>query len=318
MTPPDYDWSILYRGDLSSCNYDCSYCPFAKTRNTREELAHDARQLSRFVDWIASRSDKSMGILFTPWGEAAIRRPYQEAIARLSHMPHVKRVAIQTNLSFNPAWLASCDLDTAALWTTFHPSQTTLDAFVDKAVALAKMGVRFSVGAVGLKEDLPAIEQLRQRLPPSVYLWVNAYKRVADYYSEQDIEEISAIDPLFRYNTRYHHSLNKPCKAGSTTFSVQGDGSLTRCHFIKDKIGSIYDDDIDDLLKPSLCTNEQCGCYIGYVHLEALNLGSRYTHGLLERIPSGSVWVDEGEKNRAREDVLRQMGPHLGTLKHRS
>ena len=31
--------SILYRGPLSSCNYDCAYCPFAKRRETPAQLA---------------------------------------------------------------------------------------------------------------------------------------------------------------------------------------------------------------------------------------------------------------------------------------
>ena len=32
--------SILYRGPLSSCNYGCEYCPFAKHTETQAE--HDA------------------------------------------------------------------------------------------------------------------------------------------------------------------------------------------------------------------------------------------------------------------------------------
>lgn len=315
MTSPDYDWSILYRGDLSSCNYDCSYCPFAKTRNTRDELAQDKRQLFRFVEWVEQNTDKSIGILFTPWGEAAIRRAYQEAIARLSHLEHVKRVAIQTNLSFNPTWLNACELNTVALWTTFHPSQTSLDAFVSKACALVSMGVRFSVGVVGLKEDVEIIGALRERLPQDIYLWINAYKRTPDYYTEQDIQYLSTIDPLFRYNTRYHHSLNESCQAGFKTFSVNGQGDVFRCHFIKDKLGNIYNNSIDDVLKPTPCTNAQCGCYIGYAHMDRLNLASRYTHGLLERIPAGRIWVDDIEKVRAREQVLAEMGVHSGTMK---
>ncbi|MES2572948.1 MAG: radical SAM protein, partial [Verrucomicrobiota bacterium] len=90
-------WLILYRGPLSSCNYGCDYCPFAKTRNSREELLDDARKLARFVDWVERRTEQ-IGVLFTPWGEALFHRPYQEAIARLSHQANVSRVAIQTNL----------------------------------------------------------------------------------------------------------------------------------------------------------------------------------------------------------------------------
>ena len=32
------NFSILYRGPLASCNYDCPYCPFAKRRDSRAQL----------------------------------------------------------------------------------------------------------------------------------------------------------------------------------------------------------------------------------------------------------------------------------------
>ena len=33
--------SILYRGPLASCNYDCPYCPFAKRRDDPAALRAD-------------------------------------------------------------------------------------------------------------------------------------------------------------------------------------------------------------------------------------------------------------------------------------
>ena len=47
--------TILYRGPLASCNYDCAYCPFAKRRESAAELAADRRALERFVDWVSAR-----------------------------------------------------------------------------------------------------------------------------------------------------------------------------------------------------------------------------------------------------------------------
>ena len=44
--------SILYRGPLSSCNYACDYCPFAKRSETPAELAHDRACLERFAGWV--------------------------------------------------------------------------------------------------------------------------------------------------------------------------------------------------------------------------------------------------------------------------
>ena len=95
--------SILYRGPLSSCNYDCHYCPFAKHHETAAELADDRRKLRRFVQWVGDRpASDEIRVFFTPWGEALTRRWYQEAIAELSHLPHVRKVAVQTNLSCRP------------------------------------------------------------------------------------------------------------------------------------------------------------------------------------------------------------------------
>ncbi len=53
--------SILYRGPLSSCNYGCDYCPFAKHHETATELARDRRALERFTDWVASRRVATTG-----------------------------------------------------------------------------------------------------------------------------------------------------------------------------------------------------------------------------------------------------------------
>src|SRR4051812_7290966 len=64
---------ILYRGPLSSCNYDCRYCPFAKRHETAAELGRDRGALQRFVAWLSQQFDVRFSILFTPWGEALTR-----------------------------------------------------------------------------------------------------------------------------------------------------------------------------------------------------------------------------------------------------
>src|SRR5262245_63951344 len=91
--------SILYRGPLSSCNYDCHYCPFAKRRESAAELAVDREALARFCNWVRNRTEDQLAVFFTPWGEALVRHWYRDAIATLSYMPNVRKVAVQTNLS---------------------------------------------------------------------------------------------------------------------------------------------------------------------------------------------------------------------------
>ncbi|MBX9668907.1 MAG: STM4011 family radical SAM protein [Candidatus Obscuribacterales bacterium] len=278
--------SILYRGALSSCNYGCEYCPFAKHNETKEEHAHDAAQLSRFVEWV-TRSKRKLSILFTPWGEALIRHRYQNALVELSNCDTVERVTIQTNLSCRLDWVKMCDNSRLALWATFHPTETTLERFLSKCTQLIEANVRFSVGVVGLKEHFDEIRALRNQLPGQVYMWINAYKRVADYYSPDDVSVLSAVDPLFSINNTYHESFGKACRAGSSVISVDGEGTVRRCHFIASEISNIYTDDLEAALKDSPCSNNVCGCHIGYVHMDDLGLYEVFQDGILERIPAG-------------------------------
>jgi MoaA/NifB/PqqE/SkfB family radical SAM enzyme len=277
-------WNILYRGSLSSCNYDCGYCPFAKTSNTRAELAQDQRELQRFVAWV-ERQKTRIGILFTPWGEALIHDYYRSAIVALSHCPNVYRVSIQTNLSGPIAQLSAAHRETLALWTTFHPSQTSLGQFLSRCAVLDAAGIGYSVGVVGLRENFESIQELRQRLRPEIYLWVNAYKRRDDYYTADEIDGLHAVDPYFHWNLRAYPSKGQPCSAGETSFTVAGNGDMRRCHFLKTGIGNIYEDGFEARLKPRNCTAATCSCHIGYIHRPALKLDHLYGPGLLERRP---------------------------------
>ncbi len=278
-------WTILYRGPLSSCNYECGYCPFAKTRNTREELRDDARRLKRFQQWVKSRPEE-IAILFTPWGEALVHSTYQKALCELSQLKNIRRVAIQTNLSCSLDWVSAANPQTLALWCTFHPSQVKLDRFLRQCQTLDARGIRYSVGIVGTKEALPFLEPLRAGLNPNAYVWVNAFKRSPDYYTQDEIIRLTDFDPLFSINNTRHPSFGRACRTGHTVFSVDGNGDLRRCHFVKDVLGNIYEAGFENALRPRLCSAETCGCYIGYVHLEELGLDKVFGDGLLERIPA--------------------------------
>jgi hypothetical protein len=325
--------SILYRGPLSSCNYACDYCPFAKRTETPAELDRDRECLERFVGWVGARTADPIGVLFTPWGEALVRRWYQDALATLTRIPHVAKAAIQTNLSCKLDWVEECDKAKLALWCTFHPAETTRERFLAKCRELLERGVRFSVGVVGLKEHVAEIEALRAELPPDVYVWVNAYKRgqptpqpppsregekeaassltltktisasrpdsplpsgrgaggvgLPHYYTPEMVADLTRIDPLFPLNNAYHASRGESCRAGASVFSVDGDGTVRRCHFIKEPIGNIYDADFDACLRERPCANDTCGCHIGYVHLDRLKLYDTFGDGVLERVPLG-------------------------------
>ena len=285
-------WNILYRGSLSSCNYACGYCPFAKTKNTREELEQDQRELQRFVGWLV-QLDRPVGVLFTPWGESIIHRYYRQAMIRLSHSKNVQRVAVQTNLSCRLGELEQANNDKLALWATFHPTEVSQEDFVTRCKELDELSIRYSVGIVGLREHFQAITNLRGELRQDVYLWINAHKRDPDYYSVDEKEFLRSIDPYFDLNRQYYASKGKSCHAGARTFTVDGHGDVRRCHFIKDRLGNIFSDNLETLLTPQVCTNDSCGCHIGYVHRPELGLYHLFGDNVLERIPCEWPIIDQ-------------------------
>lgn len=277
--------NILYRGPLESCNYHCRYCPFAKRTDSREQLDKDCAALERFVQWVGAQCQEQMGVLFTPWGEGLIRGWYRRALVDLTHFNHVERASIQTNLSGPIEWIGDCRLDRLALWATFHPSEVPLDAFVAKVHRLHDCGVRLSVGIVALREHFSYIRAVRDALPASVYLWINAYDRLRGKYTPDEVQELTRIDPYFPINNARHASRGEPCRAGETSFTVDGDGMMRRCHFVNSVLGNIYSDHWRDGLQPRTCPNKSCSCHIGYVHLESLSQEEIYGQNVLERIP---------------------------------
>jgi MoaA/NifB/PqqE/SkfB family radical SAM enzyme len=275
--------TLLYRGPLASCDYDCGYCPFAKRRDTPEQLRADRAALERFARWVAEPRGDTLSVLFTPWGEGLVRSWYRRALAELSHLPHVRRVAIQTNLSCRTSWLDGADLDTLALWCTYHPGQVPYARFLGRCRELAGRGARFSVGVVGLPEHLDAARRLRADLPGHVYLWVNAAE--GHEYTDAEARPWTELDPLFGYSRRPHASAGLPCRTGASVVSVDGEGTVRRCHFVREVLGNLYDGSYRAALRPRPCPLALCDCHIGYVHLESLPLYDVFAGGVLERIP---------------------------------
>ena len=279
--------TLLYRGPHSSCNFGCGYCPFAKHEESVSQLSVDRSALERFVAWVhnaPSLGFTSISVFFTPWGEALVRPWYTEAFVALTRLPQVRRVAVQSNIAGSLDFIADCPAGKVGIWGTWHPGWMSRRRFVAQFGVARAAGASISAGMVGLKEHLADARALRQELPDDAYLWINAYKDVADYYSAAEVDEWAAIDAHFRTNLLDHPSAGLQCRTGESVVSVDGDGVVRRCHFVRDPIGNLYDPGFSSVLRPRACPNATCGCHIGYVHLEPLALERVYGHGILERV----------------------------------
>ncbi|GAB2803324.1 hypothetical protein GCM10027073_39780 [Streptomyces chlorus] len=74
--------------------------------------------------------------------------------------------------------------------------------------------------------------------------------------------------------------------------SVDGQGTVRRCHFVPSELGNLYDGSYRAALEPRACPLTSCDCHIGYVHLETLPLYDVFAGGVLERIPASPAGRD--------------------------
>ncbi|WP_159887343.1 STM4011 family radical SAM protein [Paenibacillus puerhi] len=278
--------TLYYRGSLTSCNYDCPYCPFSKHRDSAQTLAKDRAQLQTFVHWVRLQAELGhrISVFFNPYGEGLTHSWYREAITELSRMDHVDKVAIQTNLSARLDWTDAVNPAKTAFWATFHPGQTKESVFVAQCMELRQRGISFSVGSVGVRSAFEALKSMRAALPDDVYMWINAFKDKRDYYTEEDIAYLRGIDPQFERNAADYASMGRECRTGQDVFYVQGPGLVKRCYKDRKVIGHLYRDGLEGLSKRRPCAMSCCDCYIGYIHMPELELERVYGGRILERI----------------------------------
>ena len=127
-----------------------------------------------------------------------MRSWYRRTLTELSHLPHIRRVAIQTNLSCRTSWLDAADPGTLALWCTFHPGQTPYDRFLAKCHDLARRGIRHLL-----------IEKRRPQTNGKVERYQQTLKRewaLGQVYRSSEHRAAALSHWLEHYNTRRPHS----------------------------------------------------------------------------------------------------------------
>ena len=224
----------------------------------------------------------------TPRAEYLVLPYWRAAVRDLLALPQVRRVTVQTNLSFDlAAFLGDVDASKLALWTTYHPSEVPereLEVLADKWRLLQERGVPFSVGIVGTHENLTHVQRLRRLLDPGVYLWVNAYQREQPYYTAEELEAIRGMDRWFDLNNQYFPSRGRPCTPATVPST-----STTRatCAAASSSAPSLAtcSATAGSLTRAAPCPKATCHCYVGQMHIVELGFRRIYGENLAARIP---------------------------------
>lgn len=281
--------NIYYRGLLSSCNYSCTYCCFAKSKPDKTELSRDKECLKRFCDFIDTTEFKNeVSIFFTPYGEGLVHDHYVEAIGKLAINPKCKYVSCQTNLSFNEYEFLEklralkVDLSKVKLWASCHPEMVSIDKFVDK-VKLLKASIDLCVGIVAIPGALENVFEFRKQLPKDVYMWINAKEREKTRYTESEVKSLIEVDPLFYNELKRNKVQNSCCNAGSDSVFIRANGDVFACHINKNRMFNIYTN--QSVVEPFKCDKRFCDCYLSYSNRYDLELERYFGEYTPIRVP---------------------------------
>jgi len=269
---------IYYRGSLRFCNYSCSYCPFSKEKKSRRQLEGDERELFRFVELIGQKKFEG-AIQIIPYGEALIHRYYWRALAQLSRMPEIEAVGAQSNFSFVTTEMleefekAGGQKEKLRLWGTFHPEMVSEQNFLGNCHQLQDAGILFCAGSVGVPENLPRLQRMREGLDPSVYFWINKMDGLGRNYSREEIQAFSALDPYFPLELRHYKADPKHC---GSAFFCDGKGDVYACNRCRRKLANLYAGDSGKALwhiteDNRKCQKRECDCYISYCNRDDLD-----------------------------------------------
>ena len=256
---------IYYRGSLKSCNYNCSYCPFAKKGAGRRQQERDREEFVRFVETI-SREEFHGTVQIVPYGEALIHAYYWQGMAELSGLPSIQAVGAQSNFSFPVEDMlgeygkSGGKKEKLRLWGTFHPEMTTVEAFLEQCRLLQEAGVLFCVGGVGVPENLERLRRLRDGLDESVYLWINKMDGLGRAYTPDERRAFLELDPYFELELR---PFPVDAAACAESIFVQGDGSVRPCNLCHGIMGNLYTDGLAGLPQKK-CTRKVCDCFLSY------------------------------------------------------
>ena len=143
--------SILYRGPLSSCNYACGYCPFAKRTETRRRAGPRPGVPGRgSSSGSAAVTADTIGVLFTPWGEALVRA-LVPGCARGAHAAAARARrwrSRRTSRAGSTGSKRATGPSSRSGAPTTRPRRPASGSWQSAASCIGR-GVRFSVGVVG-------------------------------------------------------------------------------------------------------------------------------------------------------------------------
>lgn len=284
---------IWYVAPQRLCNFHCSYCvstgEWAKDEKIDWKAKDDQSHFVRTIQWIGTRS-YPVGVRLATLGEPFASKFFLNQASWLVQQHMVQFVELVTNGSLLKSRLPNLakqiDMNKLSLWMTYHPSQISLDKFIENALFAQEQYGCFVVANSLLFTDTIANVAALSRIASEVGLRFNVdigYQpddKHGTYAPSDEVVELSrkcdwinlAIQlggdaSVLNANLIGLDEVNgQPCSAGHNYYFIGIDGEVYPCsryYELKNgRLGNVLSPDFELKLRSEKWRPCQatCGC----------------------------------------------------------
>lgn len=265
-----FTWDIHWQ-----CNYCCPYCWWhGKWQDIASQNYYPG--LKRLIDtWERIYRLYGSAHIDISGGEPFL---YPDFLEFISAVAHYHSLAINTNLSFEPASMIEKVKDNREkirLNATFHPLFADFDIFINKAMMLQDNDFPIGIAYLAWPDQIKDISFYRKKFSENGFqlalltFWGDYQgKKYPVSYTRQEKEIINPglgsregenfqVEPLIVQG--------KLCKAGNTYATIHPDGKTLRCgggSWEKEDnyLGNLFAEDFALLSEPYPCKSKYCPC----------------------------------------------------------
>lgn len=270
--PVVFNWII---DDI--CNYRCPYCFYdGHWESSAEEFKRMKRpDYSRLTALWKEIHDKYGASVFTfAGGEPTIYPRFFDLLLELSRWHYW---TVCTNLS-GPIerWenlLRQIDTSKACVGVSFHPYETSLDAFVQKTARLKRAIRNVTVAIVAYPPVVRSLPEYQQRFCDVGLPWVEVMpyqglyngRQYPDAYTAEEralvfgVNKTAYVEKL-EYAIQNRSPKGRLCDSGAVYCQINAAGDVFRCSHAKNvKLGNLFTS-FELNAGPSPCPAEACDC----------------------------------------------------------
>ena len=238
------------------CNYKCPYC-----YDSEKPVGPDFFSIHGISEWLdALRSQfggRDLELYFTG-GEVFVYKEFMEFLPKIMNEPNVRWIRIDTNGSLAARYLSILDPEKVSLMMTFHPTQVSLEKFLEQAQKLNEHGVLEMVNYVAYPFEIETINKYLEIFSKQG-IFLNVSPNILAS-SEYDFARIAISDLVTPEDAKYrlrYPVYGKPCLSGVCYAVADLYGNLYDC---RTKLGNLFAGKVETLGKAKRCKRIYCDC----------------------------------------------------------